>query len=67
VRTVTKHGVPTWHRVNINRELLWITVAVAIAVAIAMIVGWSIGLIRVLAQPQAQAQGNVTVIYVKLS
>jgi hypothetical protein len=32
-----------------------------------MIVGWRIGLIRVLAQPQAQAQGNVTVIYDKLS
>jgi hypothetical protein len=49
------------YRVNMKRELLWITVAVA--AAIAMIVGWSIGLTSALPQPQRQAQGNVTVIY----
>jgi tetratricopeptide (TPR) repeat protein len=48
-----------------NREVLWITVAVAIAVAIAMIVGWSMGLTSALPQPQGHAQENVTVIHDK--
>jgi tetratricopeptide (TPR) repeat protein len=55
------------YRVNMTREILWITAAVVIAIA--MIVGWSIGLTSVLSQPQRQAQpqaqGNVTVIYDK--
>ena len=57
------------YTVNMNGEVICITVAVAITVAIAMILACSIGLTSALpqrqGQAQPQAQGNVTVIYDK--
>jgi hypothetical protein len=42
------------YSVNINRELLWIVVAVAIAVATVMIVARSVGLTSALPQSEGQ-------------
>ena len=51
------------YRMNMSRDLLWISVTVATAIAIAMIVAWSIGLIdaNALALPQPQSQVQVQV------